>query len=207
MLFRSPHVLDRARANVHEHADHVSGLVLDARHPAKTLGFLKYKAFLIYISNVYDNLPTDEIVRVGGQLFQVEVRAFLPGDAAERMAANVNTTPDHLPPLVERLLDLGPEVLARAEPARFGEGVHAAVQFWYDVWGALQLEERYVPIEGLDMYEIAPGVGGELLRPLVEANGDVRMHVSNVAAASFLDWKSTRLISSHVSESRMPSSA
>lgn len=183
----SPHVLDRARANVHEHADHVSGLVLDARHPAKTLGFLKYKAFLIYISNVYDNLPTDEIVRVGGQLFQVEARAFLPGDTAERIAVNVNTTPEHLPPLVDRLLDLGPEVLARAEPARFEAGVQTAVQFWYDVWGALQLEERYVPIEGLDMYEIAPGVGGELLRPLVEANGDVRMHVSNGAAASFLE--------------------
>ena len=31
------------------------------------------------------------------------------------------------------------------------------------------------------------GISGEVLRPLMEANGDVRMHVSNGAAASFVD--------------------
>ena len=42
------------------------------------------QGLLVYISNVYDNLPTDEIVRIGGHLYQVEVRAYLPtaeGDA------------------------------------------------------------------------------------------------------------------------------
>src|SRR5579864_4205706 len=63
----SPHVLELARKAVSHHAEHVSTLVLDALRPTQTLGFLRYKAFLVYISNVYDNLPTDEIVRVGGQ--------------------------------------------------------------------------------------------------------------------------------------------
>ena len=54
-------------------------------------------------------------------------------------------------------------------------------------WEALRLEERYAPLEALDVYEVAPGVSGELLRPIIEANGDVRMHVSNGAAASFAD--------------------
>jgi hypothetical protein len=44
-----------------------------------------------------------------------------------------------------------------------------------------------VPLDALDIYEVAPGISGELLRPIVEANGDVRMHVSNGAAASFAD--------------------
>ncbi len=61
----SPHVLQLARENVRHHGDHVSGLVLEATRPTETLGFLRYKAFLVYISNVYDNLPTDEIVRWG----------------------------------------------------------------------------------------------------------------------------------------------
>jgi hypothetical protein len=34
---------------------------------------------------------------------------------------------------------------------------------------------------------VTPGFSGEMLRPLVEANGDVRVHVSNGAATSFAD--------------------
>src|SRR5262249_40532588 len=73
----SAHVLERARENVKEHLERVSTLVMDARNPTETLAFLRSKAFLIYISNTYDNLPTDEIVRIGGHLYRVEVRAYL----------------------------------------------------------------------------------------------------------------------------------
>jgi hypothetical protein len=61
------------------------------------------------------------------------------------------------------------------------------VAFWRSAWEALRLEERYAPLLELDTYQVAPDVGGELLRPIVEANGDVRMHISNGAAASFAD--------------------
>ncbi len=183
----SPHVLERARTRVQAHAEHVSGLVMDARSPSRTLGFLRGKAFLIYLSNVYDNLPTDEFVRIGGQLFRVEVRSYIAAGEAEAIAPTVHCSPADLPALVSRLLDLGPELLAKAEPARFPEGVTAAVGFWRTVWDAVRLQERYVPSDGLDAYDIAPGISGELMRPLIEANGDVRMHVSNGAAASFLD--------------------
>jgi hypothetical protein len=182
----SPHVLELARANVREHAERVSGLVLDATRPTETLGFLRYKAFLVYISNVYDNLPTDEIVRLGGHLFRVEVRAYLPRREAEQIARDFGATPADLPDLVAKLLRLGPEVLADAASDHFSDPM-AAVRFWQAVWEGVRLEERYVPLEALDMYEVAPGISGELLRPIVEANGDVRMHVSNGAAASFAD--------------------
>jgi hypothetical protein len=182
----SPHVLELARAAVRVHAERVSGLVLDATRPTETLGFLRYKAFLIYISNVYDNLPTDEIVRLGGHLFRVEVRAYLPRADAEQIANAAGTDPEGLPDLVARLLRLGPELLADASPDRFPTALDA-VRFWQAVWDVVCLEERYVPLEALDAYEVAPGVSGELLRPIVEANGDVRMHVSNGAAASFAE--------------------
>jgi hypothetical protein len=182
----SPHVLELARAAVHEHAERVSGLVLDATRPTETLGFLRYKAFLVYISNVYDNLPTDEIVRLGGHLFQVDVRAYLPRADAEKIAGELGVAAETLPDLVARLLRVGPELLAEASPDRFADAL-AAVRFWQAIWDALRLEERYVPLEALDTYEIGPRIGGELVRPNVEANGDVRMHVSNGAAASFAD--------------------
>jgi hypothetical protein len=182
----SPHVLDLARKSVAHHAEHISSLVLDALRPTETLGFLRYKAFLVYISNVYDNLPTDEIVRIGGHLFQVHTRAVFSRAAAESLAASVNARPEDLPDLVARLLRLGPELLAEVLPEHV-PSVTDAVTFWRSAWEALRLEERYVPLIELDTYEIAPEIGGELLRPIVEANGDVRMHVSNGAATSFAD--------------------
>jgi hypothetical protein len=182
----SPHVLELARANVKEHSERVSGLVLDATRPTETLGFLRYKAFLVYISNVYDNLPTDEIVRLGGHLYRVEVRAFLPRADAEKIAGELGVAPESLPDLVARLLRLGPELLAEASSDKFADAL-AAVRFWQSVWEAVRLDEQYAPLEELDTYEIGPRIGGELLRPIVEANGDVRMHVSNGAAASFAD--------------------
>lgn len=182
----SPHVLELARQAVAHHSEHVSKLVLDALRPTETLGFLRYKAFLVYISNVYDNLPTDEIVRIGGHLFQVQTRAVFSRAAAETLASSVNARAEQLPELVARLLRLGPELLAEVLPEHFPT-ITDAVNFWRAAWEALRLEERYVPLVELDTYEIAPDIGGELLRPVVEANGDVRMHVSNGAATSFAD--------------------
>ncbi len=183
----SPHVLERARATVRRHADKISSLAFDARMPRDTLGFLRGKAFLIYISNVYDNLPTDEIVRFGSQVFRVEARAYVAGREADKIAAELGLQPDELPGMVSRLLDLGPELLARSAPDRFANGVTAAVALWRAVWDAVKLEERYVLIEGIDSYEVAPGISGDVLRQLTLMTGDVRMHTNNGAAASFVD--------------------
>ena len=182
----SPHVLELARKNVAHHAEHISSLALDALRPTETLGFLRYKAFLVHISNVYDNLPTDEIVRIGGHLFQVETRAVLSQSDGDALAAGVNAASHELPDLIARLLRLGPELLAEVEQEHFPH-TSDAVAFWRKAWEGLRLEERYVPLVELDTYVVAPEVGGELVRPIVEANGDVRMHISNGAAASFAD--------------------
>lgn len=180
----SPDVLQRAERRVADHAPHTSSLILDATHPAATLGFLRHKAFLIYISNVYDNLPTDEIARISGSDHLVEVRAIIPGDAADQLSSLHGVPRVELPELVRKLLRLGPELLSEAFPARFGK-VDDAVRFWVDTWDAVRLQERYVPLPGLDSYHVCPSVSGEFLRPFLEANGDTRFHVSNGAVSSF----------------------
>ncbi len=76
---------------------------------------------------------------------------------------------------------------AGRRPPRPLRGVDGTVDFWRRTWDAIRLEERYVPLDGLDLYQIAPGVSGELLRPHLESGGDIRMHVSNGAMASFVD--------------------
>ncbi|WP_395104253.1 SAM-dependent methyltransferase [Actinomadura sp. SCN-SB] len=186
MCDNSPHVLDLARENVADHAERVSSFALDATRPCTSLGFLRYKVFLIYISNVYDNLPTDEVAHLGGRTYLVQTRAYLPADGAAGLAEDVGLAPEDLPGLVHRLLRLGPSLLADADPARFPD-VNSAVEFWQKAWSLVRLKERYVPLAGLDLYELAPSVSGETLRPLLESGADVRMHVNNGALASFTD--------------------
>jgi hypothetical protein len=75
---------------------------------------------------------------------------------------------------------------ALALPAHFPL-VEVAVEFWRRIWAALRLAERYLPLTGLDLYQIAPTVSGEMLRPLLESGADIRIHVNNGAVASFVD--------------------
>jgi hypothetical protein len=182
----SPHVLGRALKAVAHHGDHVNALVVDATHPAVSLGFLRGSAFLVYISNVYDNLPTDEVARIGGRPYLVEVRGYLPGRDARRIAKEFAAPARQLPDLIGKLLRLGPELLCEAMPQHFG-GVGEAVAFWREVWAALRLQERYVPVPGLDEYQVAPELTGELLRSALDADGDLRMHVNNGALSSFAE--------------------
>ncbi len=180
----SAHVLDRARLAVAHHGDRVNGLVLDATRPLLTLGFLRGKAFCVYISNVYDNLPTDELATIGGRPYLVEVRAYLSDEDAGQITARHRLPRGGLGVLAERLLRLGPDLLAEAEHETFA-GAGQAVALWRDVWAALRLQERYVPLEGLDAYQVSPSLTGEILGPLLGSSGDIRMHASNGALASF----------------------
>lgn len=182
----SPHVLDRALKAVAHHGDHVTALVVDATHPAVSLGFLRGKAFLAYISNVYDNLPTDELARIGGRNYQVEVRAYLPGADAAGIADGFAAAPDKLPDLIGKLVRLGPELLSEALPQHFATVDHA-VDFWRRVWAATRLQERYSPLEALDEYQVSADMTGEVLRSQLEPYGDIRVHVNNGALSSFAE--------------------
>ncbi|HEX9031075.1 MAG TPA: hypothetical protein VF834_04475 [Streptosporangiaceae bacterium] len=180
----SAHVLERAWQVVAHHGDHVSALVLDAIRPQRTLGFLRGKAFCVYISNVYDNLPTDEIASIAGRPYLVQARAYLRDEDAARIARRLRTSRSKLGTVIDRLLRLGPDLLAEMSPGQFPDAA-SAVALWQEVWAALALQERYVPLDGLDTYQIAPGLTGEILRSVLEGTGDVRMQVSNGALASF----------------------
>ena len=180
----SPHVLGRALKAVAHHGDHVSALVVDATHPAVSLGFLRGKAFLVYISNVYDNLPCDEVARIGGRTYQVETRPYLPAADAGRIAQQFSASPGQVPELVDKLLRLGPELLCEALPQHFRDTAQA-VTFWREAWAALRLAERYRPLEGLDLYQVTPDLNGELLASQLESHGDIRVHVNNGALGSF----------------------
>jgi hypothetical protein len=114
------------------------------------------------------------------------VRSYLPAAEADAIAGRFGLPRDQLPALTGRLARIGPELLSESLQERFAD-TGQAVAFWRASWEALRQAERYLPLEGLDTYQVAPAVTGEILRPLLSAEGDVRMHVSNGALASFAD--------------------
>ena len=179
----SPHVLERARQAVAHHGERISALVVDATRPGITLGFLAGKAFLVYISNVYDNLPTDELACIHGRTYQVQTQAFLPdADDADHIAGEFGFG---LPNCRRSSTACCASVPKRsASPYEPVPGAGKRGRLRRAAWGALRLRERYVPLEGLDSYQVTAELTGEILHPLIEGDGDVRMHVSNGALSS-----------------------
>jgi hypothetical protein len=173
----SPATLERSKAAVRSHMDQCSFVVLDALNPLQTLSFLRHKIQHIHLTNVYDNLPDEEMARRDGRLYQVEVRAYLPNAEAERIAKEFEVPARDLVRCVERLLEAGPEHFA--DRAR-------GMAFWQQVWAGMRLEERMVCVDDLPA-EALPGEldVGRLEEVLREAPSDLRFHVNSGALESF----------------------
>src|SRR5262249_24812720 len=128
--------LERSRPVVHDHSDICSFLVLDALNPMKTLSFLRHKILHIHLTNVYDNLPDEELVRRDGRLYLVEVRAYVPTADASSISAGFSVPTSSLRQSVDRLLEVGPDFL---------DDHDRGVAFWQQLWSCLRLQERLVP--------------------------------------------------------------
>jgi hypothetical protein len=113
----------------------------------------------------------------------VQTQAFLTDDDADLIAGQFGIDRSAVAKLIDRLLRIGPELLSESAPGQFPDPGQA-VGFWRAAWDALRLRERYVPLEGLDSYQLTSDLTGEILHSLIEADGDVRMHVSNGALSS-----------------------
>src|SRR5215831_1568829 len=97
--------LNRATEAVREHRELASFLAVDALDPFKSLSFLRYKVLSIHLTNVYDNLPTDEIVVRDGKLYFVEGRAYVPAPAIARICENFGVPPTEFERTIQSLLD------------------------------------------------------------------------------------------------------
>jgi hypothetical protein len=160
--------LDAALAAVHHHAPVVSVLALDALNPFKTLSFLRFKVLYIHLTNVYDNLPFDEMVRRGEGLYIVEVRPYVAASAVQ----------EPLPETMKRLLEGGPEAVH--------EDRAKGVAFWRCLWGALRLEERLRAVDPAESDHLPSGLSRSYLEDLLAgAPADARFQLSRGAAESF----------------------
>jgi hypothetical protein len=169
--------LERSKPSVRNHLDLCSFIVLDAQDPNRTLAFLRHKILHIHLTNVYDNLPDEELVRHDGRLYCVQVRAYLHSTEAARIATACDVPLTDLGRTVQRLLEVGPECL----PDRT-----RGVTFWREVWKALRLEERMVGMEEVSDLSFPEGLDPDRLDDILkDAPSDVRFHLSTGALESF----------------------
>jgi len=169
--------LDRSRPAVKEHLDLCSFIALDALDPTKTLSFLRHKILYIHSTNVYDNLPDEELVWRDGRIYWVHVRAYLPVAGAARIGAACAVPVADIPKIVKRLLEVGPECLPEKS---------TGMLFWQEIWKAIRMEERLV--NALDLPDLSFPAGLSLPQMediLKNAPGDLRFHLSSGALESF----------------------
>ena len=172
-------VLDRALATVRDHKETVSLIVLDALNPYRTLSFLRYKILSVHLTNVYDNLPTEELVRRDGRYYLVEVRSYLPARDAARIGEAFGVPPPDLARTIAKFLEIGPDYF----PDRT-----RGVRFWREAWDALRLEERLVSLDEVADPPLPPGLDLTHLEEIFqEAPNVVRYHLSSGAAESFMN--------------------
>ncbi len=172
----SPHVLEIARQRVSEYAELVEGLELDFRNPIHGLAHLRGKVLFAHTCNLYDNLPTDELMRVGDRAYEPLVRASItPGEAA-LLAERFGVAQADLVRTVQDVLRHGPEIVGDLEHG---------VRFWSDVWDAVHLEEVYEEIPAPAAIRVAPSADVHLDELLDELPEWTRVHASTVAVESF----------------------
>ncbi len=171
--------LDMSRPAVKEHIHLCSFLALDALNPLKTLSFLRHKILYIHSTNMYDNLPDEEIMRRDGGLYYIHVRAYVPMRDAVRMAEKFKVPVDDIRGMVDKLLAIGPD---------FAGDRSCGMSFWSELWKAMRLEEKMVAFEDLPDLMLPTGLDVPRLEDiLAKIPGDLRFHLSSGALESFVN--------------------
>lgn len=170
--------LDKARPAVAKHVEQCRFIAMDAMNPIKALPQLRHKILQVHLTNVYDNLPDEEVVRRDGKLYFVQVRAYVSQGEAQRLSDKYGIA---LPEFKGRVLRMIAEGFAS-----FG-GVECGVPFWQELWAAIRLEERLVRLEDLAEYPFPEGLDAGKLEDIMNgAPTDFRFHLSSGALESFI---------------------
>jgi hypothetical protein len=174
----SEDTLNKARLTVAKHIDHCRFVQVDAINPIKSLAHLRHKILQVHLTNVYDNLPDEEVVRRDGKLYFVQVRAYVPTAAVNSIGGKYGIRPELFRDRVHNMLETGFD--------SFGGAQHG-VPFWQELWAAMRLEERLVQLEDLPEFPFPDGLdAGRLEDILHDAPTDFRFHLSSGALESFI---------------------
>jgi len=169
--------LERSRPAVQKHIDLCSFIALDALDPTKALSFLRHKVLHVHSSNMYDNLPDEEVVWRDNRLYWVQVRAYIPPEDAARIGGECGVAVADTVRTVNRLLEVGANALPDHEKGML---------FWMEIWKAIRLEERLIDAVELPEIPLPAGLTYVQMEDILkDAPGDLRFHLSSGALESF----------------------
>jgi len=169
--------LNKARPAVARHIDQCRFIAMDAINPIKSLAHLRHKVMQVHLTNVYDNLPDEEVVRRDGKVYFVQVRAFVPFAAAQRLSEEYDVPLVQFRDRVLQMLESGFD--------DFG-GEDRGVPFWQALWASMRLEERLMRLEDLAEFPFPEGLDASRLEDILhDAPTDFRFHLSSGALESF----------------------
>jgi len=169
--------LERSRPAVKQHIDLCSFIALDALDPTKALSFLRHKVLHVHASNMYDNLPDEEVVWRDNRLYWVQVRAYIPAEDAARIGGACGVAVGDVVQMVNRLLEVGANALPDPEKG---------MAFWMEIWKAIRFEERLVNAVELPELQLPAGLSYVQMEDILkDAPGDLRLHLSSGALESF----------------------
>jgi hypothetical protein len=172
--------LDKTRPQVKDHLDKCQFIEMDAINPFRAVPHMRDSVLQVHTTNVYDNLPDEEITRRDGHLYFVQVRLFVPMADVERMSAAYGVPQAKFRDTVHELLSCRPDYLGDQE---------RGMKFWMDLWESVRLEERFVRLEDLPEFPFPHGLDAAKLEDIFEttqAPADFRMHLSSGALESFV---------------------
>ena len=69
------------------------------------MSFLRHKILQVHSTNLYDNLPDEEVVRRDGKIYFVQVRAYIPMAEVTRLCTLYDIRPEKMDSTVHRLLE------------------------------------------------------------------------------------------------------
>lgn len=171
--------LNRVMETLEAHRQLTTFVEVEAMNPFKALSHLRYKVMLITLSNVYDNLPTDELVLRDGKLFFIEVQAYVSAAEVQRICEKYVIPVERFEQSVHRLLQDGPGSF---------ETLEQGMGFWREVWAAVRLEERLVSAHNLSEAHLPNGMKPSYIEGLIEnAPANIRFHLSSGATESFIN--------------------
>jgi hypothetical protein len=174
----SNETLDKARPAVLRHTKQCRFIPMDAMNPIKTLSNLRHKVMQVHLTNVYDNLPDEEVVRRDGKVYFVQVRAYVPAADAHRLCEKYGVPALNFRDTVLRMIEDGFKAF---------DGEDRGVPFWQELWSAVRLEERLVQLEDLPEFPFPEGLDAARLDEiLLDAPTDFRFHLSSGALESFI---------------------
>jgi hypothetical protein len=173
----SPDVLTSARETVGPHEGKVTHYEIDFGNPLDELASWRHRVLFAHSCNLYDNLPTDEVIRFGTRLYEALVRAYVPRSDVEALATKYELPADGFGELVRRLLHEGPEVLG---------GVERGVLFWSELWESVRLEEAYAEVADPSRVQFVPSAALRLSDIVDDLPPATRVHLSSVALENFV---------------------